>query len=124
MKYRVIFLLNLACLALLAVLLAMPLAQTFAQRRGGGHALDSSLQLGSGGYNRRGGSRTGMQRSRYSTGGSRSLYVVGRSGNLRYSRNNAFAPRSRYRSTGYAGDRSSNSYQRRFRYQGSGTSFR
>ncbi len=112
---------------ILALLLVLPEATIWAQQQvgQGGHALDGNLQLGSGGYNRRTSAPSRIQRSRYAVGGyagrgrgssSRSLYTVNRAGGMSYSRHNAFAPRSRYRSTGYSGNRYSSGYQRRFRY--------
>lgn len=108
---------------ILALMLLMPSETSWAHRQQvgyGGHALDASLQLGSGGYNRSVSAPSRFRRSRYAVGNSRSLYTVSRAGGLRYNRHNAFAPRSRYRSTGYTGNRYSRSYHRRFRYQGSG----
>ena len=82
-----------------------------------GRALDASLQIGSGGYNRPTGGGH-MQRSRYSVGSSRSLYTVRRDGSMRYNPNSAFAPRSRYVATGPGGGLPSSAYHRRFRYTG------
>ena len=108
---------------ILALMLLMPAATSWAHRQQlgqGGHALDASLQLGSNGYNRRSSAPSYLQRSRYAVGNSRSLYTVNRAGGLSYNRHNAFASRSRYRSTGYTGNRYSRGYHRRFRYQGRG----
>ena len=81
------------CVAVLTV--TAPIAIGMAQHRGGGgHALDHSLRLGSGGYN--GPPKRHNQRSF----AQRDLYTVGRGGDLVYNQWNAFAPRSRYTPVG------------------------
>jgi hypothetical protein len=92
----------------------------FAQRRiSDGRRLDSNLQVGSGGYNRQVNQTNLLRRQGYSIGRDSSLYVVDSSGEMRYSRNNAFNT-GRYQATGYRGQytntgRSATSL-RRFRY--------
>ena len=110
-----------ALLGLALLTLIVPSSSVSGQRQvsRGGHALDANLQLGSGGYNRHSRStRSYLQRRPYAVGSSRQLYTVNRAGTMTYNPNNAFAPRSPYRATGYTGDYSSRSYHRRFRYQG------
>lgn len=118
MKRRILLVLNMICLCLLMILIAVPQPGAPAQQLAAdGRALDANLRLGSGGYNRRVSAPNQLQRSRYKAGSSRSPYVIGRHGDFRYSRNNAFAPRGRYKSTGYKGSRHSNAYSKRFRYR-------
>jgi hypothetical protein len=83
----------------------------------GGHALDRSLLVGSGGYNRPVNSRGPYSRQTYSPGSSRALYTVRADGTMRYSPHNAFNPRGAYHATGYTGDVTSHAHHRRFRYQ-------
>ena len=76
-----------------------------------GHALDASLQFGSGGYNRPVSSR-GFSRGLYGAGSSRSIYRVGRDGNMVWDANAAFGSPKMYSPTGgHSGARG-----RRFRY--------
>ena len=118
MKSRILLILNMICLCLLAMLIAAPQPGAPAQERvADGHALDASLRLGSGGYNRRTAGPNMLRNSRYTVGASRSPYVISRTGSYVHSPHNAFAPRGRYRSTGYQGTVHSTGYSRRFRYR-------
>lgn len=81
------------CVVVLAI--TAPIAIGVAQHRvGGGRALDSSLQVGSRGYN------GPPQRRNRRSFAQRDVYTVGRSGDLVYNEWNAFAPRSRYSPVG------------------------
>ncbi len=85
-------------LAVLAVLLlVLPGSSTQAQRRAdrGGHALDASLQLGSGGYNRP---------VRTNSFVSKPLYKVSGSGEMRYSSSSAFGRPRQFQAPRRAGN--------------------
>lgn len=108
-------------LAVAAFAVLAPLAVTSGQRLqrsvNQGHALDASLQVGSGGYNRRvNRGHGGMNSPRYTFGATRSPYVVNSRGEMVYSPNNAFNPNSRFTVTGYSGDYTGRRAQRSFRY--------
>ena len=107
---------------ILVLLLGLPAATSWAmqQRVQFGRALDANMKLGSNGYNRHTSAPSRIQRNRYAVGSSRSLYSVNNTGSMSYTRHNVFAPRSRYRSTGYSGSSYTRSHHRSFRYQGRG----
>ena len=77
-------------------------------------SLDASLKVGSGGYNRpaRHG-RNDFSRGLYGAGSSKSIYRVGRSGNMVYDANAAFNRTPRYDPTGH---RHRGGRSKRFRY--------
>ncbi len=102
--------------ALAGLLIFGSMSIALAQYRvGSGQALDASLQVGSGGYNRPAhGGR--MSRHRYGVGSSRPVYSVGGDGQMRYNRDNAFA-RGRFGVTGSQGG-FGRAHHHRYRYTG------
>ncbi len=129
---RHILFLDALLMAILVLLLGLPAATSWArqQKVQYGRALDANMKLGSGGYNRHTSAPSRIQRNRYAVGSyagrsraggsSKSLYAIDRTGSMSYTRHNAFASRSRYRSTGYTGSRYTSNYHRSYRYQGRG----
>jgi len=106
-----------AIVALGAIVAALPLGAVVGQQLVvGGHALDQNLRLGSGGYNRRVPNSNYMVGRRYYPGQSKPLYVLNQEGELQYSPNNAFFPKTQYRAVGYQATYQTPGYNRRFRY--------
>jgi len=89
------------------------------QRVADGRALDSSLKVGDGGYNRTG-HRTGggVQSYRYTPTKNKPLYTTDRQGNMIYNSHNAFNPNSRYTATGYTGNYTTSKSFKRTRTRG------
>jgi hypothetical protein len=104
---------------LVALLVALPLGAVLGQQLiVGGHALDSNLRMGSGGYNRPSAKTSYMSTQRYAPGATKPVYVVGQTGEMVYKPNNAFFPKTRYTSTGYNATYQKPGWHSQFRYQG------
>ena len=105
---------------LLVLLALLPVGAALAQYMTGqgGHALDGSLQMNSGGYNRSVRSGAGMGRSRYAAGTTRAVYRTNRHGNRGYNPRAAFAPKTRYAPTGYPRGGRQHTGGNRLRYRG------
>ncbi|MHC4992302.1 MAG: hypothetical protein ACYTGC_15115 [Planctomycetota bacterium] len=95
-------------LPLVALALMLPASSLAQHRVRDGRQLDSNLRVGSNGYNTRTAQRVAPQRQIYTLNRAQGTFV--------YSRNNAFAPRSRYGLDSPYSSQFTGSHTRRFRY--------
>ena len=106
------------------IVIGLPLGAVIGQQLViGGNALDNNLRMGSGGYNRTRPNANYMAGQRYAPGQSKPLYVVGATGEMVYSPNNAFFPQSRYTAVGHQATYQQPGWHSRFRYQTSGRGY-
>jgi hypothetical protein len=89
------------CLALISAIAAVISVGLAQYRVDTDRALDASLEMGSGGYNRMG--RAGIQKTMYRPDMQAEIYRANKSGEMTYNSNAAFISPARYAATRYVG---------------------